>query len=213
MVQDIDERASDEKETGRLEAFSDGVFAIAITLLILEIKLPRPADAQGGEGLGRALLDQWPAYLAYVSSFLTILIMWVNHHQIMRCLRRVDHGLLIVNGLLLMGVTVVPFPTSLLSEYIEHDGATIAAVVYSGTLVAIALLFNAVWHYAIRRPRLLAPTADARFIRRLSLGYLFGPPAYLAAFLLAFVSPVASVAFCIALAAFFALPTGAVRND
>ena len=210
---DSEDRAFEEKETGRLEAFSDGVFAIAITLLILEIKLPRPADAQAGKGLGQALVDQWPAYLAYVSSFLTILIMWVNHHQIMRCLRSADHGLLIVNGLLLMGVTVVPFPTSLVSEYIQHDGATVAAVVYSGLYVLIALLFNALWHYAIRRPGLLAPTAGPRFVRRLTAGYLLGPPVYFAAFVVAFVSPVTSVAVCLALALYFALPTGAVRDD
>ena len=111
-----------EKETGRIEAFSDGVFAIAITLLILEIKVPNAHDLGAG-GLGAALLRLWPSYLAFVTSFATILVMWVNHHKLFRHIRRSDDAFLFLNGLLLLFVTSVPFPTSLVAEYLQRPEA------------------------------------------------------------------------------------------
>src|SRR5471032_2515142 len=99
-------------EKGRVEAFSDGVFAIAITLLVLDLKVPH---VDGNRALLAALGDAWPVYLAYVTSFATVLIMWINHHVILRCLRSVDHVLPLLNGVLLLFVTLVPYPTSLVS--------------------------------------------------------------------------------------------------
>src|SRR5204863_6829827 len=119
---------ADEKETQRLEAFSNGVFAIAITLLVLEMKVPHDA----GLGLGRALLDGWPSYFGFLTSFATIGIMWINHHRIFRLVGRIDHTLLILNGLLLLGVTFVPYPTAVLATYLGHPGDRIAAAFYSG---------------------------------------------------------------------------------
>src|SRR5215813_3568997 len=97
-------------ETSRIEAFSDGVFAIAITLLVLDLKVP--PDPSGIHRLAELLLSEWPAYLAFLTSFATILIMWINHHRIFTLVGRSDDRLLFYNGLLLLGVTVVPFPTS-----------------------------------------------------------------------------------------------------
>ncbi|WP_052372699.1 TMEM175 family protein [Amycolatopsis taiwanensis] len=123
-------------ESGRVEAFSDGVFAIAITLLILEIKVPS-ADEHGG--LWRALGAQWPSYAAYVVSFLIIGIMWVNHHQLFSYVARVDRTLMFLNLLLLMVVAAVPFPTAMLAEYLREDGAShVAAAVYSLVMVVMA---------------------------------------------------------------------------
>jgi uncharacterized membrane protein len=123
-----------EKETGRLEAFSDGVFAIAITLLILDVRVPRPPeDTAQAFDLGHALVRLWPALLAYVMSFVIILVMWVNHHLIFTVVRKTDRTFLFWNGLLLMFVTFVPFPTSLLSEYMGHGGhdeLRLAAMIY-----------------------------------------------------------------------------------
>src|SRR3954466_11846030 len=110
----------DEKETGRVEAFSDGVFAIAITLLVLDLKVP--PDAGSNAELWAALVGQWPIYFAFLSSFLVILIMWINHHRLFTHIRRTDNVLMMLNGLLLLGITVVPFPTRLLAEYFQHEG-------------------------------------------------------------------------------------------
>src|SRR5262245_12641783 len=98
-------------ETARLEAFSDGVFAVAITLLALDLGVPGAGDLTRYHGLAGALGNNWPHYLAFALSFLTILIMWVNHHSIFRFIRRSDHSFLLLNGLLLMVITTVPFGT------------------------------------------------------------------------------------------------------
>jgi len=192
--------------TGRLEAFSDGVFAIAITLLVLEIGVPSLEETEEGAHLLDALGDLWPSYFAYVTSFLTILIMWVNHHTIFRLLRRADHMLLLLNGLLLMAVTFVPFPTGLLAEYIEHDGQQVAAAVYAGTFTVTAVLFNLLWRYVTHRRRLLKPEVSDAQVQAVTSQYRFGPALYLVAFLLAFVSVAASVSVCLILAILFTLP-------
>lgn len=129
----------DQKETGRIEAFSDGVFAIAITLLVLEIKVPHEVEAGR---LARALLEQWPSYLAFLTSFSFIGIMWINHHRIFRLIHRSDHGLLLVNGLLLLGVTFVPFPTALVADYLRHPDEYVAVMVFNGTYLVISIFFN-----------------------------------------------------------------------
>jgi uncharacterized membrane protein len=198
--------SDEEKETGRIEAFSDGIFGIAITLLILNIKVPKAADIHGKMTLLQALGDQWPAYLAYLNSFITVLIMWMNHHKLFRHIRRSDHVFLIFNGLLLMGVTIVPFPTAILAEYINTPEAKTAAAVYSGSYLMIAILFYIMWHYASRGPALLARNHDREGVAAISRQYRFGPLLYLVAFVLAFVSVWASVGVCIALAIFFAFP-------
>src|SRR6185436_12372826 len=113
---------SAEKENGRLEAFSDGVFAIAMTLLALELKVPH-FESSGSHltaaELASGLLHQWPSYLAFITSFFTVLIMWVHHHLIFRLVRRCDLTLLFANGFLLMLVTVVPFPTAVVADYLR----------------------------------------------------------------------------------------------
>jgi uncharacterized membrane protein len=196
---------------GRLEAFSDGVFAIAVTLLVLDVKVPRLDATDEGARLLAALLGQWPNYLAYVTSFATIFIMWVNHHVIFRSIRRADHALLLLNGLLLLCITFVPFPTALLAEYLGHQGQQTAAAVYSGTFVATAVAFNLLWRHAMRRERLLAPHVERGRARRFGRTYLAGPLFYFIAFVFAFVNVGISVAICVGLAILFALPTALGR--
>ena len=191
-------------ETGRIEAFSDGVFAIAITLLVLDLKVPREAEPE--RTLAAALLAQWPAYLAFVTSFMTILIMWVNHHRMFTLIGRSDERLLFYNGLLLMGVTVVPFPTSLVAEYLRHDGQRTAALIYNGTFIFLAICFNLLWRTAAVNDRLLHPHADRGAVQRIFDSYRHGPVWYAVAFGLAFVSVTASIALNLALAVYFALP-------
>lgn len=201
----------DEKETGRIEAFSDGVFAIAITLLVLDIKVPHIHDLADNVGLLTVLLKQWPSYLAYFISFVTILIMWVSHHRLFTYIKRSNDAFLFLNGLLLLCVTFIPFPTALLAEYVESRHATVVTAIYSGTYVIIALVYNILWIYASKGKRLLSRTADPCFVRNITRQYLFGPPLYLLAFIFAFINPFFSVATCFILALFFAF-TGSISR-
>ena len=124
------------RETARVEAFSDGVFAIAVTLLVLNLKVPTQADAGGNHsGLGETLLNQWPVYAAYIFSFITILLMWIAHHNFFNYLTGMDTIVMLTNGFQLMGITVVPFTTALLSQWATnpHESGLVAAI-YSGTL-------------------------------------------------------------------------------
>jgi uncharacterized membrane protein len=192
-------------ETNRVEAFSDGVLAIAITLLILEISVPH---VRGSE-LGHALRHQWPSYAAYVVSFLTIGIMWVNHHALFAGLRSVDRNLLFLNLVLLMAIAFLPFPTALLAAYIRDDtGGTLAAAIYAGTMALIGLGFTALWLYLGRHPELRRETFTDEVVARGTRRTVFGPTAYFVAFLAAFVSAYATLVICAVVAIYFVIPTG-----
>ncbi len=192
--------------TGRIEAFSDGVFAIAITLLVLDLHLPGDEPAASGADLWAALLHLWPSYLAFVTSFVFIGIMWINHHRLFIHISRVDNALLLYNLLLLLGVTVLPFPTSLVARNLGHGGEGPAALVYNGLFVFIALAFNFLWRHAATGERLLEPDVDHAAVQRITRQYMFGPLLYLVTFALVWVSVPLSLALSLVLAAFFALP-------
>lgn len=187
-------------ETARLEAFSDGVYAIAITLLILDVHLPTSAPGQ----LGRALTRQWPTYLAFLLSFAFVGIMWVNHHRLFNHIRRSDNRLLFLNLLLLLGVTVVPFPTALLAAHYNAADRTIATAVFNGTYLFIAIFFNVLWHHAVRADLLDSATLESS--AEISKQYAIGPTAYLFCLLLTWISAPASLLLNMGLALFFALP-------
>lgn len=125
-------------ETARVEAFSDGVFAIAITLLILEIKVPSSSTSN----LASELLRQWPSYLSFFISFAFIGIMWINHHRLFAHIRKSDDLLLIFNLALMFGVTIIPFTTSVLAAHLGHPGARTAMIVYDAAYFGIAVFFN-----------------------------------------------------------------------
>jgi TMEM175 potassium channel family protein len=190
----------EEIGTGRLEAFSDGVFAIAITLLIIEVHVPH------GEDLGRDLLRLWPSYLGYLTSFLTVGVMWINHHQLFSLIDRADRTFLLLHTFLLMLIAFVPFPTAVLAQYIRTDDAMPAAVLYGATLTLTAVLFNAVWRYAAGDRRLLTPAAPQSEVDDITRAYSFGPFIYGGSAALAFLSPKASAAAYLTIAVFFALP-------
>ena len=170
--------------TSRLEAFADGVFAIAATLLVIEIQLP-------GEDVGHGLVELWPAYFAYALSFLSIGIMWVNHHVVLSFVRECDRAFLFINIGLLMAIAFVPFPTHLYAEHLQHEGAREAALAYGLTFVVIAIFFQLFWQYA--RRRLLRPDADRREVSGINRSYLPGVPLYAGATLVALVSPTAAL--------------------
>ena len=204
----------DEKNTNRLEAFSDGVFAVAITLLVLNIKVPgmdsasKPLD----EDLWRQLFKEWPLLVAYVTSFATIGIMWINHHRLFTHIKRTDTGLLLLNLLLLLIIVFIPVPTALLAEYIVLPNDHVAAIIYSGTNVALAICFNLLWRYASYHNRFLGKDADTRAVAAISRQYVFGPLLYLVAFGLAWFNTPASLVLNFMLALFFALPGRALRQ-
>lgn len=184
--------------TSRLETFSDGVFAIAATLLILDVQL---ADGP----LGHELLHAWPSYAAYSVSFLTIGIIWVNHHTVFGQIGRVDRTFLFLNVLFLMLVAFIPFPTRLVAEQLRADGAEAAALAYGATLTATAVVYNLIWQYASRGRRLVREDADPHVLSGISRSFLPGPLAYLAATLLALASATTSFIVFAAIAVFYVL--------
>jgi uncharacterized membrane protein len=194
-------------ETARVEAFSDGVFAVAITLLIFDLKVPSVPAGQ----LAAALFRQWPTYAAFLLSFSFIGIMWVNHHRLFNHIRKSDNGLLFLNLLLLLGITFVPFPTALLAAHYGTADRTVAAAVFNCTYVVLAVFFNVLWHHAVRAGLLDAAThesADA-----ISQQYAVGPIAYLVCLGLTWVSVPASLILNIGLAVFFAIPPKTQHED
>lgn len=202
-------REAGRKETGRVEAFSDGVFGIAMTLLVLNVKVP--SASQPGQ-LGSLLWQQWPSYLAFIISFAFIGIMWVNHHRLFVHIRRIDHILLVLNGALLLGVTAVPFPTAVLAQYLGKPDEKAATMLYAGTYVVVAIFFNVLWRYAASGHRLLGDEVDDAEVNRITRQYAYGPLLYLACFVLAYVNVAASLALNVALAIFFALPPNKVTR-
>jgi uncharacterized membrane protein len=187
------------------------VFAIAITLLVLEIHVPEDPE----NGLGRALLDQWPAYASYVVSFFVIGIIWVNHHAVFDYLRRADRPLLFLNLLLLMFVGLLPWPTNLMATYMREGGSDeqVAAVVYSGTMTAMGVAFGALWTYASRHRRLLGDSLSPEEIKRLTRRFVIGSPFYLLSMLVALVSAPACLALNALLAIYYALPGGGAMTQ
>jgi len=194
--------------TARLETFADGVFAIAATLLILDVR----ADLPGG-GLAHALEHAWPQYAAYAVSFLTIGIIWVNHHACFDQIGRCDRRFLFINVAFLACVAFIPFPTRLVAEHLRDDGLRAAAIAYGVTLVATAVGFAALWFYAAIGRRLIRDDADQRVISGISRSYLPGAPSYGAATLVALVSPTAAVILFAAIALFYVLESSLFGSD
>lgn len=196
-------KSQKDQGTARIEAFSDGVFAIAITLLVLEIHVPGHTVIEQ-HGLAYMLAALWPSYLAFITSFVSILVIWVKHHWMFTLIERTDHAFLYWNGLLLFFVTFLPFPTALLAEYLLHPDAKVAASLYTGTTLAISVSFKRLWRHATRDKRLLATGANTE-ARQITQQDRYGPPLYLAAFGVSFFSEGVSIAACLFLALFFAL--------
>ena len=204
--------------SGRLQAFSDGVFAIAITLLVLDLAVPARDQVRPG-GLGAALAHQWPSYFAYLVSFLVIGIIWVNHHTMFSKVNLVDRPVLFANLALLLVVSVLPFPTRLLAEYLTAGSdAHTAAAIYSGTMLAMGCAYSVLWIAITRDVGLLHehldPVASRAALRRFGLGNV----AYLATVGLSFISAIATLSVHAALALYYcfdqlATPSATRRRD
>ena len=186
---------------GRVEAFSDGVFAIAITLLVLTIAQP-----QRYEDLTGQLVDRWPALAAYVVSFAVIGIMWLNHHSIFGHFARVDRGLVYCNLLLLLTVAFIPYPTGIFGEALRHGrGDRVAAIVYSATMAVNAYAWAGLWLYASTGRRLLSDAFPEAMRGMSSLLFSVGTVAYTASVGVALINPYACLAFHGLLAVYYAL--------
>ena len=186
-----------------MEAFSDGVFAIAATLLVLELAV-RPEHDVGSE-----LTHIWPSYLAYVTSFLTIGVIWINHHHTVSLLGRVDRTFLFINVLLLLIIAFLPFPTRLVAAHLTGDGARAATVAYAATFTLMAAVHQIWWQYARRGRRLIAEGVPESALRGVDLAYAPGVAMYGATLVVAFFSPLAAVLLTFAIAAFY-LPSAAL---
>ncbi|MEP6598484.1 MAG: TMEM175 family protein [Actinomycetota bacterium] len=184
--------------TSRLEAFSDGVFAIAITLLVLDLRV----NEAHRHDLRQALwFDLWPSYAAYVVSFFVIGVIWVNHHTVLDTLVRVDKTLIVLNMCLLFTVVTIPFTTSLFAEYLqEGDRAKIAAAIYSGLMLLHGVLWTTFWAYAVNHSHLLGPGIDRVKAKSSVRSFSLGVPAYSVAVLLSFVNAYVVLALHLVLA-------------
>jgi uncharacterized membrane protein len=196
-------------KTGRVEAFSDGVFAVAITLLVLGIRVP----STNGSLIG-ALADQWPAFAAFAISFLVIGIVWVNHHTLFHLLSYTDRVLLFMNLGLLMSIVLIPFVTELFANYVATGGsqATGAASLYNASMLLMGMSFQScvLWvshHHNLLRER-LAPLTRGQQVR-----YGLGPIAYLACIPLSFVSPVVVLLIDAVVAVYYVFDQASVQRD
>jgi uncharacterized membrane protein len=201
--------------TNRLESFSDGVIAVAITLLVLDVRVP---SLKHGETLLHALAQNWPHYAAYAVSFLTIGIIWINHHAMITRLQQADHSILILNLLLLMTIAILPFATELMAAYLHAGrGQNLAAGVYGGAFLLMAVAFATLnRHILLARAHMLSAQIPIEERRRILARSVSGLAPYLVATILAIVSAYATLAICAALAVFYATPLasgGAARQQ
>jgi uncharacterized membrane protein len=176
-------------DSRRAEAFSDGVFAVAITVLVFGL-----LGIGSGTLTARVLLHAWPHYFAYIISFLTIGVMWMNHHTIMAHVTRVDRPLLVLNLLLLMGIVAIPFPTQLVAEHLRGSGGTAATVTYGLVMIAISAGFTGIWVYVVTHAPSLGATVPQGALRQSVPGFTLGAAVYVAGTLIAaFVSAIAGL--------------------
>jgi uncharacterized membrane protein len=199
--------ARDELPLGRLEALSDGVFAIAITLLVLELAVEQDAD-----DLLRSILDEWPSYLAYVTSFLTVGVVWLAHSTITSALRTADATLYRLNLLVLLLVSFLPFPTKLVGAYVENEGAErVASIFYGLTLLALAVSLTLLIRYVFGQRELLKEHVGeevAAAASRYRPTYIY----YGIAIAVAFLLPIAAVGLYLAIALYLAVPGRTIRR-
>jgi uncharacterized membrane protein len=188
-------------KTSRVEAFSDGVFAVAITLLVLQFAVPQ---VQSGHLLG-SLLGQWPQLVTFVASFLTVGVVWVNHHSIFKGLRKVDRTTQFINLMLLLTVVLVPYPTQLLGHYLNSgwDGS-VAAAFYGVVMTLMSICFQILVAWALTHPDLLDPRVRARRLSSVLPRFGLGLVTYAVSIGLAFVSPWLVVVIYAATAVYYA---------
>lgn len=209
-LQQVEAASRADGGTGRLEAFSDAVFAFSITLLALDLKVPS-VNPPTSAALARALLGGWPSYLLFALSFATILIMWVYHHRLFQSAYRAETTLLFSNGLLLLLVAIVPFPTALVGAYLTTPAASVACAAYAGFFALINLAYNLLWSVVARQQR-GHRWGSAHLSRSIAISRL-GFPCYLVAAAAAFWLPALTLAICGALWVVWAITAPSPISD
>ena len=186
----------DETEsTSRIEAFSDGIFGVAITLLAIDLKAPA-LETISNHHLLDSMLERWPEYLAVLSSFASVLLMWMSHHEVFKKVAKVDVSLMLANGLLLLLIIGVPYPTSIMSRYILTDAGQYAAAFFAGYCVLVNGAFRLLWYVVSHKHRLLKRSVTQKTVTTFTKAMSMGVPAYLVIALFAFISPLGSVLLC-----------------
>jgi uncharacterized membrane protein len=200
--------------TGRVEAFSDGVMAIAITLLVLDLKVPSPDQVATAGGLLQALGERWPSYLAYLAAFLTIGIIWLNHRAFVDKVRGFDNTMQWLNLLLLLGIATLPFPTALMAAYLAEGGpaASVATALYGLLSVLTALPWTLMWIHLKKHVDLLEPEYGLDYARAEGRRAVIGPLIYLFAIPIAIVAPLIALLLYIGIAVLYALTNQGVRT-
>jgi len=194
-----------DRGTTRMEAFSDGFFAIVITLLVLDLRPPDlPADASAPQ-LGADLEALWPNFAAFTISFVNIFILWVSHHELMRITTRADMPFLYLNGGVLFGIAFLPFSTALAAAHAAGPSGRLSAVIYTGAFLWTALFYNLLWRYLAAHPDRLIASVTPQDRRRISRTYSLTLALYASAVGLAFVAPLAGIGITLALGIFFAV--------
>ena len=195
-----------ELSTSRIEFFSDGVFAIAITLLIIEIKVPHLQHGAGD--LGAALSNLWSHYFAYILSFLMIGIYWVNHHYLFGLFKRTNHIFGLLNVFFLMCIAFVPFPTAVLGEYLTDEHNRHAAVVFYALGLALpGFAWFLIWFYASQNFRLIDENLNPAFVAYLTRKFLITNIIYFAALVIALWNSILGLTICVGLTLFYLLPS------
>jgi uncharacterized membrane protein len=196
-----------ELTTQRVEAFSDGVFAIAITLLILEIRVPHVEGASESKSLAHALFDLWTSYFAYILSFVMIGIYWANHHYLFKFFKKTDHLFNLLNVFFLMCISFLPFPTAVLAEYMNNPHERHTAVsLYAFGLLLPAFSFLCIWFYGSYKRRLLDHKLAPSFVQLLTKQYLLSNLLYLSAVVVSFWHTTTSLVICVCLTLLYLLP-------
>ena len=200
-----------EKETVRIEGFSDAVFAIAITLLVLDLHAPEANTIKNSAELLTFLKGEWTSYLAFTLSFFSIFIMWVNHHKIFKQIYSRNTAIMFANGLILFLVSAVSYPTALLARFFDGAASNIAVALYTGIFVLINISYNLLWFVASNNKKLLRPEITNLAIKKIRNNYLYGLPTYLIAFGISFQYPSIALAINMILLFFWALSSGKIN--
>jgi uncharacterized membrane protein len=191
-----------KRGTDRLEAFSDGIFAFAVTLLVLNLYDP---IARGSINLLNRLLGEWPAFFAFVLSFINILIMWINHHNMFNYIERISREFMLLNGVLLLFVVITPFTTLLVSEHLLDSQANTAALVYAGSFFIVGVLWNLLWHNATHFHNLIGKDVSEDCVKQITREYIIAPIFMGIAVIAALFSAAASLTIIVAVSIYFGI--------